>query len=91
MSKALRAAFQRLVQRRRPRPVGSRLTTVKYRCLSAACSLGKCLRALTERRKRAFSDSMALVVAITVRISTSKARKGTNSAQACSHSRTMAG
>jgi hypothetical protein len=31
MSKALRAAFQRSVHRRRPRPVGSRLTTVGYR------------------------------------------------------------
>ena len=69
MSKAFKAAFQRLVQRRRPRPVGSKLTTVKYRCLRAACSLGKWPRALTERRNRAFNDSMALVVAITVRIS----------------------
>jgi site-specific DNA recombinase len=82
---------QRLVQRRRPRPVGSRLTMVRYRCLSAACSLGKCPRALTERRKRALRLSMALVVAMTVRISRSKAKKGTNSAQACSHSRTIAG
>ena len=63
----------------------------RYRCLSAASSLGKWPRALTERRKRAFSDSMALVVQITARISRSKAKKGTNSAQACSHSRTMAG
>jgi hypothetical protein len=91
MSKAFSAAFQRLVQRRRPRPVGSRLTTVNYRCLSAACSLGKWPRALTERRNRALRLSMALVVAITVRISVSKARNGTNSAQACSHRRMMAG
>lgn len=37
----------------------------------AACSLGKCLRALTARRLRAFSDSIALVEQITQRISRS--------------------
>jgi hypothetical protein len=37
-------------------------------------------RALTERRIRAFSDSIALVVQIRVRISVSKPRNGTNSA-----------
>jgi hypothetical protein len=46
---------------------------------------------LTERRNRAFRLSIALVVAITVRISGSKLPNGTNSAQACSHSLTMAG
>jgi len=59
--------------------------------LRAACSVGKWPRALTERRNRAFSDSIALVVQISVRISLSKRRKGTNSAQAFSHSLTMAG
>src|SRR5262245_60844632 len=91
MSKALRAAFQRLVQRCRPRPVGSRLTTTRERCLSAACSEGKWPRALTERRNRALRLSMALVVLMTVRISTSNARNGTNSAQALVHNRTIAG
>src|SRR5688500_6105700 len=59
--------------------------------LRAACSLGKCPRALTARRMRALTDSIALVVQMTLRISTSKARKGTNSAQAFSHSWTIAG
>jgi len=59
--------------------------------LEGGLLVGKCPRALTERRKRALSDSMALVVQITVRIWGSKARKGTNSAQACSHSLMMAG
>jgi hypothetical protein len=46
---------------------------------------------LTDRRNRAFSDSIALVVQISVRISLSKPRNGTNSAQAFSQSLTMAG
>jgi hypothetical protein len=36
--------------------------TVKYRHLSAAVSLGKCPRALIERRNREFKLSIALVV-----------------------------
>jgi hypothetical protein len=40
---------------------------------------------------RALSDSMALVLHTTWRTSTSKARKGTNSAHELFHSRTMAG
>jgi hypothetical protein len=46
---------------------------------------------LTERRNRAFSDSIALVVQMMVLISRSKARNGTNSAQAFSQSRMIAG
>ena len=52
---------------------------------------GKWPRALTERRNLALSDSIALVVQISVRISRSNRRKGTNSAQALSQSLTMAG
>ena len=59
--------------------------------LSAACSVGKWPRALTALRMREFRLSMLLVVQITLRISLSKARKGTNSAQALSHSLMIAG
>ena len=58
---------------------------------SAACSLGKWPRALTALRIRALTLSMALVVQITVLISLSKARNGTNSAHAFSHSLMIAG
>src|SRR5438067_13774298 len=91
MSKALSAAFQRLVQRVLPRPVGSRLQMVRYNTFNADCSVGKWPRALTARRNRALRDSMALVLHTMRRISTSKPRKGTISAQALVHSRTMAG
>src|SRR3989442_15516196 len=50
ISKAFRAAFHRLVQRARPRPVGSRLIVVRYRHFRAACSVGKWPRAFTARR-----------------------------------------
>ena len=50
MSKALRAAFHRLVHRFRPFPVGSRLMIARYRHLRAACSVGKWPRALTALR-----------------------------------------
>jgi len=46
---------------------------------------------LTERRNRALIDSLAFVVQISVRISLSKARNGTNSGQAFSHSLMIAG
>jgi hypothetical protein len=61
MVKAFNAPFQRLDQRFRPLPVGSRLMTARYTHLSAAWSLGKCPRARTALRIRAFTDSMALV------------------------------
>src|ERR1035438_9533274 len=41
MSKAFRAAFQRLVQRLRPRPVGSRLLIARYRHFRAASGGGR--------------------------------------------------
>jgi hypothetical protein len=46
---------------------------------------------LTERRNRALRLSIALVVQISLRISVSKRRIGTYSAQAFSHSLTIAG
>src|SRR5208282_1643067 len=91
MSIALRAAFHRFVHRLRPFPVGSRLMTAMYRHFIAACSVGKCPRALTARRSRALMDSIAFVVQITFRISLSNCRKGVNSAHAFSHSRIIAG
>src|SRR5205085_8912748 len=63
MSKAPRAAFQRLDQRVRPLPVGSRLQMVRYNTFNADCSVGKWSRALTARRNRALMDSIALVPA----------------------------
>jgi hypothetical protein len=53
--------------------------------------VGKWPRALTARRMRAFTLSIAFVVEMTVRIEVSKARNGTNSAQALVQSRTIAG
>ena len=91
MSKAFRAAFHRLVHRLRPFPVGSRLMIARYRHFRAACSVGKWPRAFTARRSRALIDSIAFVVQMTVLISRSNRRNGTNSAHAFSHSRMMAG
>src|SRR5260370_33627570 len=91
MSKAFKAAFHRLVQRLRPFPVGSRLMIARYRHLRAACSVGKWPRAFTALLSLALIDSMALVVQMTVLISRSKRRNGTNSAHAFSHSRMIAG
>ena len=65
MANALRAGFQRIVQRARPTPVGSRLRVTRYKHFRAACSVGKCPRARTARRYRALSDSIALVEKIT--------------------------
>lgn len=59
--------------------------------LRAAASLGKCPRARTALRMRALTLSIAFVLQMTLRISTSKERKGTNSAQASYHSFTIAG
>ena len=91
MSKAFRAAFHRLVHRLRPLPVGSRLMIARYRHFRAACSVGKWPRAFTARRSRALIDSIAFVVQITVLISRSNRRNGTNSAHAFSQSRMIAG
>ena len=91
MSKAFSAAFHRFVQRLRPFPVGSRLMIARYRHFMAACSVGKWPRAFTALLSLALMDSMAFVVQMTVLISRSNARNGTNSAHAFSHSRIMAG
>ena len=75
-------------------PAGSRLIRARYRHLRAACSVvtdRKWPRAFTARRSLAFMDSMAFVVQITVLISRSNRRNGTNSAQAFSQSFMMAG
>lgn len=57
----------------------------------AACSLGKCPQAFTTRQMRTLTMWIALVEQITRRSSGSKARKGTNSAHALSHTRTIVG
>lgn len=88
---AFNGAFQRMVHRRRPAPVGSRLIKAMYTHFNAACSVGKWPRARTALRIRALTLSIAFVEQMTLRISTSKDKKGTNSAQAFSHSLTMAG
>src|SRR5262249_10803937 len=75
----------------RPLPVGSRLIRAMYTHLRAAASFGKCPRARTALRMRALTDSMAFVEQMTLRISTSNDRNGTNSAQASDHSFTIAG
>src|SRR2546427_7497708 len=61
MSKAFKAAFQRLDQRARPLPVGSRLVMVRYRIFNADCSVGKWPRALTARRNRALRLSIVIL------------------------------
>ena len=91
MSKAFRAAFHRFVHLLRPFPAGSRLLIARYRHFRAACSVGKWPRAFTALRSRALIDSIAFVVQMTVLISRSNRRNGTNSAHAFSHSRIMAG
>lgn len=71
IANALSAGFHRFIHRVLAVPVGSRERATRYRHLSAAWSVGKWPRALTARRKRAFNDSIALVVQMTRRISTS--------------------
>jgi len=61
-----------MVHRRRPAPVGSRLINAKYTHFSAAVSFGKCPRARTALRIRALTLSIAFVLQMTLRISTSK-------------------
>jgi hypothetical protein len=53
--------------------------------------VGKWPRTLTARRSLELMDSMALVVQMILRISTSKPRNGTNSGQEFSHRRMIAG
>jgi hypothetical protein len=61
MAKAFRAGFQRMAHRVLPVPVGSGDRVTRYKHFKAACSVGKWPRALTARRQRAFSDSIAFV------------------------------
>jgi hypothetical protein len=59
--KAFRASFHRFDHRCRPVPVGSRLMSAMYTHLRAAVSVGKCPRALTALRIRAFTDSKVIL------------------------------
>jgi len=63
----------------------------RYRHFMAACSVGKWPRALTALLSRALIDSIAFVVQMTVLISRSNCRNGTNSDHAFSQSRMIAG
>lgn len=72
---AFNGAFQRMVHRRRPVPVGSRLINAMYTHLRAAASFGKCPRARTALRIRALTLSIAFVEQMTLRISTSNAEQ----------------
>lgn len=74
-----------------PLPVGSRPISAMQTHLSAAVSFGKCPRARTALRVRAFTLSIAFVEQMTSRIPTSKESRGTNPAQASDHSFTIAG
>src|SRR4051812_36536346 len=74
-----------------PLPVGSRLISALQTHFMAAASSGKCPRARAALRMRALMDSIAFVEQVTLRISTSKERKGTNSVEAFSHSLITAG
>ena len=58
------------------------LQIARYRRFRAACSVGKWPRAFTALLSLALMDSMALVVQMTVLISRSNCRKGTDSAHA---------
>ena len=71
IANALSAGFHLITQRARLPSVGSRERVTRYRHFNAACSLGKCPRARMARWYLALMDSMALVVQITFRISTS--------------------
>ena len=61
MANAFSAGFHRFIHRFLAVPVGSRERATRYRHFRAAWSVGKCPRARTARRKRAFSDSIAFV------------------------------
>lgn len=91
MAKTFKAAFHRVIQRLRPLPGGVQAHDGHEDAPERGPLVGKCPRALTARRIRALTDSMALVEQITRRISVSKLRKGTNSAPASSHNFTIAG
>src|SRR5690606_27692238 len=59
MAKALRAGFQRFIQRLRPLPVGSRLRTTRFMHSDRAGSLRTGRGALVARRKRPLRLSIA--------------------------------
>lgn len=88
---AFSVGFHVVAQRARPRPLGSRERVTRYRHFSAAAPFGKCPRALMVRRHLALSNSIALMLRMMRRISTSQSRKGTNSAQASCHRFVIAG
>lgn len=69
MSKAFSAVFQRMVHRAWPLPVGSSDMIAMWTHFNAAFSFGKCPRALTARRIRALTYSIAFVVQTMRRIS----------------------
>jgi len=60
-SECVEGGLPAVIQRALPRPVGSRLRMVRYKHFMAACSLGKWPLARTERRKRAWTLSIAFV------------------------------
>lgn len=91
IANAFSAGFHLIIQRALPPPVGSSERVTRYKHFNAACSFGKCPRARTALRYLALIDSIALVVQITRRISTSYSRNGTNSAQELRQSCTIAG
>ena len=90
ISKALRACFQRIIQRRCPVPVGSMAHDRHVGALEGDLLVGEVPAGLDGSADPGV-DRLHRVVQTTLRISTSKARKGTNSTQAFSHSRTIAG
>jgi hypothetical protein len=88
---ALSGAFRRIVQRRRPVPVGSRLVGAIWTHFNAAAFEWKWPRARAALWIRAFTLSIAFVLQMTSRISTSMDKRGTLSAQVSDHSVITAG
>nr|WP_235821279.1 hypothetical protein [Actinomyces mediterranea] len=71
IANAFSVGFHLVIQCALPLLVGLSDRVTTYTHLIAAASFGKCPHALTVRRWRALIDSIALVVQITRRISTS--------------------
>ena len=90
MSKALRAAFHRLVMLA-ALPGGVQAHDRQVEALEGGLLGREVAAGVHGRRSRALIDSIALVVQMTVLISRSKPRNGTNSAHAFSQSRMIAG
>jgi hypothetical protein len=72
ISKTFKAAFQRLLQRCRPRPVGFEADDGEVEVLQRGLLIREVPRAFTARRNLALSDSIALVVEMMGRTSGSK-------------------